>query len=387
VLWVGTLVNRLGGLVVPFLTLYLTARRGLPVGQAALMVSLFGAGSFLSQVTGGELADRLGRRPVMLASFLVTPPVMVALGLVQGILPIAVLTFAVGFFTDLYRPAVNAAVADLVAPEARTRGYGYIYWAINLGAAVAPVVAGLIAGVSYVALFVGDALTTLAFGLIVLFAFRETRPAGVARRTVHAGLRERLSPLRAAPIVLLFSLLTLFFGIVYAQGMVTLPLDMAVRGLQPRDYGLAIAVNGLLIILTNIPISNLAGRWPRFPTMAMAGVFLGLGFGFTALSSTLPLVVVSVAIWTIGEILGSAVAPAIIADLSPVASRGLFQGVFGSAWGLSIFLGPWFGGLVFQDLGSRTLWAGCLGLGLLLAAGYLALGRLARRAASPRGEP
>lgn len=41
-LWVGTLINHLGGFVIPFLTLYLTRQRGLPVSQAGLMVSPFG---------------------------------------------------------------------------------------------------------------------------------------------------------------------------------------------------------------------------------------------------------------------------------------------------------------------------------------------------------
>ena len=79
-LWTGTLVNRLGGFVVPFLTLYLTSQREIPVSQAGLMVSFFGAGSFIAQLSGGELTDRLGRRPVMLISFLVTPVAMITLG-------------------------------------------------------------------------------------------------------------------------------------------------------------------------------------------------------------------------------------------------------------------------------------------------------------------
>ena len=56
-LWTGTLINRLGGFVIPFLTLYLTSQREIPVSQAALMVSLFGAGSFIAQLTGGD--DRM----------------------------------------------------------------------------------------------------------------------------------------------------------------------------------------------------------------------------------------------------------------------------------------------------------------------------------------
>jgi MFS family permease len=377
-LWTGTLINRLGGFVIPFLTLYLTSQREIPVSQAALMVSLFGAGSFIAQLTGGELTDRLGRRPVMLTSFLVTPAAMIILGLARTIPLIAISTFVVGFFTDLYRPAVGAAIADLVPSESRTRAYGYNYWAINLGAAIAPVIAGLLANYTYLALFIGDALTTLAFGLIVYFGIRETRPVQ-AQKAKQATARERLAQLKREPILLLFSLLALFFGLIYMQGFVTLPVDMGSHGLGPEQYGLAVAVNGFLIVLVSIPISNMAGHWPRFEAMAVSAVLLGLGFGFTALANTFPLFALSVGIWTLGEIAASAVAPAIIADLSPIELRGLYQGIFGSAWGLSFFIGPLLGGQIYEIWGPNALWGSCLILGILLAFGFLALGIPAKR--------
>lgn len=377
-IWTGTLINRLGGFVIPFLTLYLTAQRDIPVSTAALMVSLFGAGSFLAQLTGGELTDRLGRRPVMLMSFFVTPVFMVLLGLARGLAPISIYTFIVGFFTDLYRPAVGAAIADLVPPESRTRAYGYNYWAINMGAAVAPILAGLIANYNYFILFVGDALTTAIFGFIVLYGIRETRPAE-ARHAAHVPLGERSSQLKRAPILLIFSLVTLFFGIIYMQAYVTLPLDMQSHGLGPADYGTAIAVNGFLIILVTIPVSNMAAKWPRFETIAVAAVLLGIGFGFTALATNLPLFALSVALWTLGEIAGTSVGPTIIADLSPVELRGLFQGIFGAAWGLSYFLGPLVGGWVYEYWGNTALWIGCLILGFVIALCYLALRAPAKR--------
>ena len=377
-IWTGTLVNRLGGFVIPFLTLYLTSQRQIPVSQAALMVSLFGAGSFISQLSGGELTDRLGRRPVMLMSFFITPIFMVALGLARDLVLISISTFIVGFFTDLYRPAVGAAIADLVPPEARTRAYGYNYWAINLGAAIAPVLAGLIAGYNYLILFVADAATTAVFGLIVLFGIRETRPAE-AHEASHAPLSERFSQLKRAPILLIFSLLTLFLGMVYTQGYVGLPLDMQSHGLGPEKYGTAIAVNGLLIILMTIPVSNMAAKWPRFETVAVAAFLLGLGFGSTALASTFSLFAVSIAIWTLGEIAATSVSPTIIADLSPVELRGLYQGIFGAAWGLAYFLGPLVGGWVYEHLGGDALWIGCLVICIFVAFGYYALSAPARR--------
>jgi MFS family permease len=377
-IWTGTLINRLGGFVVPFLTLYLTAQRQIPVSTAALTVSFFGAGSFLAQLTGGELADRFGRRPVMLMSYFITPVFVVALGLVRDIALISMCTFIVGFFTDLYRPAVGAAIADLVPPEARTRAYGYNYWAINMGAAVAPLLAGLIADYNFFLLFLGDALTTAVFGFIVLFGIPETRPAE-AHHVAHAPIGERISQLKRAPVLLAFSLLTLFFGMIYTQGNVTLPLDMQSHGLSPRDYGAAIAVNGFLIILVTIPVSTMAAKWPRFETAAVSAVLMGLGFGFTALAANLPSFILSVVIWTLGEIAATSVGPTIIADLSPVELRGVYQGIFGAAWGLAYFLGPLTGGWVFDSWGSDTLWVGCLVLGFVLAFCYLALSAPARR--------
>lgn len=376
-LWIGTLINRLGGFVVPFLTLYLTQERGLPVSQAALMVSLFGAGSFTASLVGGELTDRLGRRPVMLLSFLLAPVTMVALGLVRPLTLLAPLVYLQGFLTDLYRPAVSAMVADLVPSEARPRAFGYLYWAINLGFAAAPILAGLMARFDYLLLFVGDAITTFVFGLIVFFGVRETRPPE-AHAAARSSLRQRIQEIRNVPLMLLFAGLALGAGLIYMQGHVTLPVDMASHGLGPEQYGLAIAVNGLLIVLVSLPVSNLAVRWRRFPAMAVSALFLAFGFGLTGLADSLLLFGLAVAVWTVGEIIGATLSPAIVADLSPIELRGLFQGVYGAAWGLSAFIGPLLGGWVYQNLGPQALWFGCFALGLLLALGYLALGRRAQ---------
>jgi MFS family permease len=129
----------------------------------------------------------------------------------------------------------------------------------------------------------------------------------------------------------------------------------------------------------------MARKWPRFETVAVAAALLGLGFGFTALASNFPLFALSVAIWTLGEIAATSVAPTIIADLSPIDLRGLYQGIFGSAWGLSYFLGPLVGGWVYENLGANTLWIGCLVAGVMIAFCYLALSAPARRQMAQSG--
>ena len=321
-LWFGILINRLGSFVIPFLTLYLTSQRGISVSQAALTVSLFGAGSFVAQLAGGELADRLGRRPVLLMSLFISPVAMIALGFARALPLIAFCTLILGFFTDLFRPALSAAIADLVPPSARTRAFGYQYWAINLGFSLAPILAGLMANYNYLLLFIGDALTTFVFGLIVLARIPETRPAE-ASHAAHATFKERIQQVRREPLLLAFSGLALFIGIIYMQGYVTLPLDMKAHALTSADFGMAIAANGILIVALSIQVSNAASNWPRFRAMAVAALFLGTGFGLNMFArNLLSFYVLTVIVWTLGEIIASAVAPALIADLAPVELRG-----------------------------------------------------------------
>ncbi len=377
-LWLGTIVNRVGGFAVPFLMLYLTIRLGMAVSAAALLVSVLGAGSFVAQLTGGELADRLGRRPVMMLSFFIAPVAMLVLGLTHETVLLVVAMFALGFFTDLSRPAVNAAIVDLVPAERRARAFGYMYWAINLGAALAPILAGLLANFDYFLLFAGDALTTAVFGVIVLLKVPETQATEVALEA-RATTRSRVGQALRDPVLMVFVLLSLLVGMIYAQGQVTLPLDMAAAGLPPSDYGLAIAVNGALIVLITLQVSRRLEHLPRYPVMATAGLLIGIGFGLTAFAGSMLAYAFTVAVWTVGEVIGASIAPTIVSEISPPALRGLYQGVWGSSWGLAFFLGPALGGLIFDRLGSDALWATTFVMGIVVAIGYLLLAGPAHR--------
>ncbi len=400
-LWLGTLVNRLGGFVSPFLALYLTGGRGVSVADAALVVGLFGAGSFAASLVGGELSDRLGRRPVMLLSFLVTPAFVMLVGLVQTLAVIAVSTLLLGFFTDLYRPAVSAAVADVVPAALRTRAYGYLYWVVNVGAAVAPAVGGLMARFSYLPLFIGDAATTLLFGLIVFWRIPESRPddpvehsaegAPPASETVRGRAGEPKHPGRLAaivrdPLLLSFAGLSLLSAMVYSQAYSTLPIDMGAHHAGASEYGGAIAVNGIVIVLLGIPASNSSVRWPRLAAMSISAVLFGIGFGLNAVFHLLPFYVLSVAIWTLGEIGSMTVAPGILAEMAPVRLRGLYQGIYTSSWGLAFFLGPALGGWVLQRFGSASLWISCMILSFSVSLGYVALRGPASKRIAYRGD-
>src|SRR5258708_17905900 len=111
-LWVGTLINRVGIFVLPFLTLFLTRQRGVSIQEATFVVSLYGLGSFASQLIGGYMTDLWGRRSTMLVSLLVTPVVLIVLSSLTNFYAIGATTLTLRFFTALSRPSSAPIISD-----------------------------------------------------------------------------------------------------------------------------------------------------------------------------------------------------------------------------------------------------------------------------------
>lgn len=175
-LWTSTLVNRLGGFVAPFLAMYLTVDRGYSATYAGLVGALHGLGGAVSALGAGVMTDRLGRRPTLLIAQSATAVSVTVLGFVEHPVAIAAVAFFVGMATNGSRPAVQAMMADIVAPEDHIRAYSLNYWAINLGFAFSAAVAGLIAEHGYLALFLGEAMMTLLCAVVVFVKLPESRP-------------------------------------------------------------------------------------------------------------------------------------------------------------------------------------------------------------------
>lgn len=369
-LWSGTLVNRLGTFVEPFLALYLTYERGLSVTATGLVLALLGVGGLLSQGIGGTLADRIGRRPTLALGMFSAAAAMLLLGSVRALPLVILATFLAGLTLDLYRPASSALIADLVPPAERPRAFALLFWAVNLGFAVATAVAGFVADSGYTWLFLGDAATSAVFGLLVLRGIRETRPP--VRRVARRGpgwslvLRDR--------VLLGVVGLQLASACIYFQVFFTLPLAMRADGLAASAFGLVIALNGVLIVVLQPLSAGWLGRLPRVQLLAASQLVMGLGFGLNSLATTTPAYAAAVAVWTLGEIAGAALASSIVADLAPPELRGRYSGMYGMSFGAAAILAPILGTAVFDWAGALALWAGCAVLGVAVAAGTLMLG-------------
>jgi MFS family permease len=385
-IWAGTLVNRMGSFVLPFMAIYLTEARGLTVAHAGVILALYGAGGAIAAPLGGLLADHVGRRATMLIALALGGVGMISLGFVESVVVLSALFFLVAVVVEMYRPAMSAAIADLVPSAQRPRAYGLVYWAINLGFALGLALGGVLAGVSFRLLFIGDGLATLVFGLLIWRGVPETRPA---RAPVAHGERPAsawsgfIAPYRD-PTFVAFLVLHLVVWLVFMQNNTAMALDMTAHGVSKAAFGLVLGLNGLVIVLIQPLLGPFLTRHDRSRTLATGALLVGLGFGMNAIASSAPVYALGVLVWTIGEICVLPVASTVVADLAPRDVRGRYQGAYGFSFGLATCLAPPLGTLVLQRFGSVPLWSACVALGSIVAAGQLALGPSLRRARAVR---
>jgi len=274
-LFAGMLVNRLASFVAIFLALYLVRERGLTPGAAGRIVSLFGVGVLVAGPLGGALADAIGRRATMLVSLVLGALAIGGIGFLHEPWLLGLFAFLAAATSELYRPAMNAAIADLVPPPDRPRAYGLVYWAVNAGWSVSLAVAGLVAERSFVALFLADAATCLLFALIVFLRVPETRPAGTHAHSPLAGLSRAF---RDGPFVV-FLLLHLSGLVVFLQFQLAAPLDMAAHGLGPSSFSALMALNGLGVVVLQPLVGPSLRRHDGARLLALSALLFGLGFG------------------------------------------------------------------------------------------------------------
>lgn len=384
-LWTSTLVNRLGAFVATFMALYLTLDRGYSAFYAGVVASLYGLGGVVSSIGAGVMTDRLGRRPTLLVAQSATAVFVALLGFMHHPAAIAVVAFLVGMASNASRPAVQAMMADIVRPEDRVRAFSLNYWAINLGFAVSSTAAGFIAEYSYLAGFLIEAAMTAVCAVVVFLRLPESRP--VVRHSTEpvddVGLRTVLRDGRFMSVVGLSFLVALIFQ----QGALGLPVAMGEAGFTPADYGLAIALNGVLIVVLQIPVTRfIQDRDPRRLLVA-SSLLAGYGLGLTAFAGSVGLFALTVCVWTMGEMINAPTQTGLVVRLSPAHGRGRYQGMYTLSWSVAALVAPLMSGFVIDRFGAEWLWGSCALVGTVAAVGYAVLMRRLRRRRGPPPGP
>ena len=361
VLFFGTFLNKFGAFVVPFLTLYLT-KQGYSVAEAGMAVGAYGVGGLFASLLGGHLADALGRRQTIGLSMFLGAVTMMLLSQMHQLGLIILLTALTGLTAEFYRPASSALLTDLVPPEQRVTAFSALRMAFNAGFAFGPATAGFLAAYGFFWLFAGDSATCVLFGVVALFLL----PDATYNRQANASWSEAWAVLRHDRRLHQMLAANFAVGLVFFQVASTYGLYVMRLGFSPSTYGMLVSLNGLMVVLVELPLTTLTRRFPSRRVLALGYVIIGLGFALNYFAHTIPMLALGMMTFTLGEMLTMPMASAYIANLAPAHMRGRYLGVSSLTWSLALIVGPGLGMKLFSH-NPAVYWFACAVMGVAAA--------------------
>ena len=202
--------------------------------------------------------------------------------------------------------------------------------------------------------FVADALTSFAYGVIALVALPHGVRTAAREEQPGGGYRTALADRQ----FVYFLCATACLSWVDVQMTSTLPLHIAREGFSPAQYGMLISLNGALIVVFELALTAFTQRLPAQPVIAI-GYFLNcVGLALTGLAHSLPALAATVVVWTIGEMIYAPVSGAYVTTLAPAHLRGRYHGLLVMTYSIGMFLGPSIGTAVLERR-EAALWIAC----------------------------
>ncbi len=369
-----TLINRMGTMVLLFLTVYLTTELHFPLREAGLLAGAFGIGSLAGSWLGGKLTDRIGANPVITGSLFLGGLLIISLQFATEFASLYALILTMALFGEAYRPAMTAAVADYVPPAKTGRTMAFIRLAINLGMTASPAIGGFVAaGLGYKYLFWIDGLTCIAAAFLFWAISRNWEKKQFTKESVAAAALEKSASLPAHKngLYLQFLLATFLLGFCFIQWFQAVPVFIKTEwGFDERYIGMIIAGSCVLVILIEMPLIDALEKANKIkPAVLLGLILMGLSFVPFLFPKALWLCFLGMFLLTIGEIIFLPFNTSIPLNMSPKGRRGEYMSGYWMAWSLTHVTGPTIGFAFADAFGFSAYWlllCGLVGLSWLL---------------------
>jgi len=367
VVFFSRIVNSVGNLVFPFLSLYLTTKLGLGKAEAGLFLTLSSLVYVPASMIGGKIADHFGRKALLVGGMALSALFLAPCGFLSTSSWVPWLLIISRFFGALAEPAYGALIADLTTPANRKATFSLLYLGHNMGFAVGPMVAGFLFQRHLPWLFIGDAVTTLLSVALVAWYVPDSSPHQGADGAAEEHLlpeSERaesgsvLAVLRRRPILLIGSFLFLAYNLVYSQHIFSLPIqtEALFGGRGAVYYGTLMSVNAITVVALTSMVTTLTLQVRPMASMGLAGLLYALGFGMIYFIHSQPLLILSTVVWTVGEVLNTVNLGVFIANNTPSSHRGRVNATLNVIGGMGWTLGPWLAGLWIQSHSVQSVW-------------------------------
>jgi predicted MFS family arabinose efflux permease len=304
----------------------------------------------------GHLSDHFGRRRVILVG--------------QGILAVYVLLFLtvggnIWFGLGLMVGAAGlgsfggsagqAMVADLVPPERHEEAYASVRVAANLGVTMGPPIGSLFLLVGGWTLFFPCVSLLALSAWFLAFRYLPKRGAYAPEGPPERGsfgviLQDRT--------FLVFMLASVFAWVVYVAYETVLPISLVEsHGVPTWAWGFLLVVNPILVTFFQLRLTRRVAGIPAARRWVVAMLLMGLPFLALGVSSLLPVIVLILVLFVIGEMLWVPVSQSAVAGLAPEDLRGAYMGAFGGTAAMGFALAPFMGLQVRGAAGDTAMWA------------------------------
>jgi MFS family permease len=350
-------------MVLPFLALYVTQEMGETPAAAGLVLTAYGLGGLISAPFVGKLSDKIGALKLMRLSLFTSGVCLFVYPFLENYYAILFYSVILAVVTESFRPASMAFISDSVNSEMRKPAFALYRLAINFGMSIGPVLGGFLTSIDFSLLFYVDGATTLCAAAYLSFIkwdkiqhYEEDEDiAAKTNQPAHKDSRYIYILLAMAPVVMVFF-----------QHMSSMPIFLVEDlGYSRFTFGLLVSVNTVMIIFIELPLNNWMKNWKDWKLLFYGAILSGVGFGMMAYIENITPIIISIMIWTFGEMVFFPSASSLVAEMAPQGRRGEYMGLLQMMFSFCFTVAPWLGTTVYEVYGAEVLWLGTFGFGLL----------------------
>ncbi|MFN0204124.1 MAG: MFS transporter [Bacteroidia bacterium] len=359
-LWLLALVNfinRVGAMVICFLTLYLTNHLHFSLEQAGYVLSFYGLGAIAGSYLGGFLTDKLGYQKVQLLSLTSSACMLFLLMYVEEYYTLCATLFVYNLVAESFRPANSIAVKMNSHEKNRTRAYSLLRTAFNLAITFALSLGGFLILWGWHWIFIVDGLTCLAAAVVLFFFVPEIKTQKSNNQIDKAEIFPTISPYKDKKAFLFFAL-TLLNALVFMQILWTVPpFFKEIYHWSEAKIGMVCAVNGFVVMLVEIPLVFVIEKkktllaWVRLGLICYALSYAALLLPFPYLAGLLYMVIIS-----FGEIGVMPFSTTWLTRRGNAQTQGKYMGIYGMTYSLANTIAPAFGTQIISKFSYSTLW-------------------------------
>ncbi|MBQ0138998.1 MAG: MFS transporter [Kurthia sp.] len=359
---IGMLVNTTANSFLwPMNAIYMHQELGQTLSVAGLVLMANAAAGVVGNLLGGFLFDKIGGFKAIMIGIIITLIGLVLLTIWHGWPHYVWFLALIGFSGGIVFPSMYALIG-VAWPEGGRRGFNAIYLSQNVGVAIGPALAGIVASHSFDYLFIANLVMYIVFFFIALFFKRIKSDDSYVQPNVmneSGAIKDRTS---------VYSLCILGFGfllawLVYSQWTTTISSYTQDLGISLTQYSLLWTVNGLLIVLGQPLINPIIKRMEgKFKSQIIIGLTIFIAsFIVVSFAGTFKMFLVAIIIITFGEMFIWPIVPTIASILAPKGKDGFFQGLINSFAALGKMVGPFIGGVLADAYGMQVMFVLLIG--------------------------